>query len=203
MTCWAAGVAGRRRGGDILTAHGLGVATGQPDHLAQPSGQSGLAGQHAEPGARGEALPAAAPPAGARGAGRVHHHVADLPREAGRTDLDPPVDDEAAPDARPEGDHDDVVVTHRGADAVLGQHGEVGVVLDQHGPAGQLVADQLVPVHALGLREVRGEAEPAPAVHHAGRPHAHGHRAGHGGPGRSAPSFWSRSATTRATASAT
>ena len=76
-------VARRGRGGDVLAPHALGVATGEPDDLAQPSRQGGLPGQHPEPGAGGEALPAAAPPAGARGPVGVHHHVADLAGEAG------------------------------------------------------------------------------------------------------------------------
>ena len=41
---------------------------------------------------------------------------------------------------------------------------------------GQLVADQLVPVHALGLRQVGGEAEPPRTVHHARGAHADGRR---------------------------
>ena len=61
----------------------------------------------------------------------------------------------------PERDHDDVVEAAGGAEAVLGQDGEVGVVLDEHGAAGQPVADELDPVDALGLRQVGGEAEPA------------------------------------------
>ena len=47
MTRRARRVAGRRRGGDVLAAHALGVAAGQPHHLAEPAGQRGLAGQHA------------------------------------------------------------------------------------------------------------------------------------------------------------
>ena len=59
-----------------------------------------------------------------------------------------PSDHDAAADARAERDHHDVVEAAGGAEAVLGQHGEVGVVLDDDRPPGQAVADQARPVHA-------------------------------------------------------
>ncbi len=78
-----------------------------------------------------------------------------------------PVDNEAPADPGPQRDHHDVTEAAGRSQAVLGQHGEVGVVLDQERATGQPGADQLVPVHALGLRQVGGEAQPAPAVDHA------------------------------------
>ena len=126
--------------------------------------------------------------------------MADLAGEAGRAHLHPPVEHDAAADAGAEGDHHHVVEAAGGAEAVLGQHGEVGVVLDEDGPPGQLAADELVPVDPVGLREVGGEAEPAGAVDHAGGADAHrsgDRRRRRGGSRRS------RSATTWATAPAT
>ena len=102
--------------------------------------------------------------------------MADFAGETRRPDLHPPVEHEATADAGPQGHHDDVVIPASGPDPVLGQDGEVGVVLNEHGPSRQLVADQLVPVHALGLGEVRGEAEPPLAIDHAGRADAHRHQ---------------------------
>ena len=117
-------------GGDVLAAHALGVPAGPADHLAQPPRQRRLPGPDAQPGTRGETLPAAAATARAGRPGRVDHHVADLAGEARRADLDAPVDHDAAADAGAEGDHHDVAVPAGGAQAVLGQHGQVGVVLD-------------------------------------------------------------------------
>ena len=162
-------VAGRGGGRDVLAAHALGVAPGEPHHLAQPPGQRGLAGEDAEPGARREALPAAPPPAGAGRPGGVHHHVADLAREATRADLHPACADDAAADPGAEGHHHDVVVAAGGPEAVLGQHGEIGVVLNEDAPPRQAVPDELGPVHPLGLGQVGCEAQAPVPVDHARR----------------------------------
>ena len=93
--------------------------------------------------------------------------MADLAGEPGRAHLHPAVDHDAAADAGAQGDHDHVVVAPGGAEAVLGQDGEVGVVLDHDAAAGQPVADELRPVDAVRLGQVGREAEPALPVDHA------------------------------------
>ena len=85
MTCCAAGSPAAAAAETSSPRTLSGSPPAQPDHLAQAPRQRGLPGQHAEPGAGGEALPAAAAAARARRAGRVHHHVADLAGEARRT----------------------------------------------------------------------------------------------------------------------
>ncbi len=126
------------------------------------------------PGPGGEALPAAPAPARTGRPGRIDHHVADFAGEAGGAHLDLPVDHDPAPDAGPEGHQDDVVKTGRGAEAVLGQHGEVGVVLDEHPATGQPTTDELGPVHPVRLGQIGGEAEPALAIDHPRGAHPHG-----------------------------
>ena len=59
------------------------------------------------------------------------------------------------------------------AEAVLGQHGEIGVVLDEHPAAGQPTAHELGPVDAMGLGQVGGETEPAAPVDHPRGAHPH------------------------------
>ena len=167
-------VAGRGRGGDVLAAHALGVAARHAHDLAEPAGQRSFAGPHAQPGARSEALPAAAAAARARWAVGVDDHVPDLAGEARGADLDPVVHDDAAADARAERDHHDVMEAAGGAEAMFGQHGEVGVVLDDDRSPGEAVADQGGPVDAVRLRQVGRETQPALAVDHAGRTDADG-----------------------------
>ena len=57
------------------------------------------------------------------------------PAKPADADLDPPVEHDAAADAGAERDHHHVAVAAGGAQAVLGQHGEVGVVLDDDRPS--------------------------------------------------------------------
>ncbi len=154
---------------DVLAAHALGIAAGHAHDLAESSGQGGLAGPDAQSRAGGEALPAAVAPAGTGWAVGVDDHVPDFAGEARRAHLDAVVHHDAAADARAERDHHDVVEAAGGTQAMLGQDGEVGVVLDDDPPPGEAVADQGGPVHAVRLRQVGREAQPAVAVDHARR----------------------------------
>ena len=176
----------------------------------QPARHGRLPGADPQAGTRGIPLPAATTAARARWAGRVDHHVPDLPGEPRRAHLDAPVDHDAAADAGSEGDHHHMAEPAGRAQPVLGQHGQVGVVVHQHDPAVQPLRQQRGPVDALALGQVRCEDEPTLPVDHAG--HAHTHRGTPGsvdtpplGPEPCAwpnASSWSR-LTTVATASAT
>ena len=75
-------VTGAGRRGDVLATDGLGIAAGQGDGRVEPAAAGGVPRQPAEAGARCEALPAAALPAGARRAVGVDDHVAGLAGEA-------------------------------------------------------------------------------------------------------------------------
>ena len=74
------------------------------------------------------------------------------PAKPADADLHPPVEHDAAADAGPQRDHDDVAEATGGPQAVLGQHGEVGVVLDQERS-----------VRAAGRRSARSSPRPGPA----------------------------------------
>ena len=104
----------------------------------------------------------------------------DFAGEARGPDLDPTVEHDATPDAGTQGDHHDVAVAAGGAQAVLGQHREVGVVLDHDPASRQPVADELGPVDPVGLGQVGREAQAAVPVQHARRAHADGHVTGGG-----------------------
>ena len=78
-----------------------------------------------------------APPAAARPAVRVEDQVPDLAGQPEPAAVEPPAEDQRAADAGAHGDHDDVVATARGAEAVLGPGGGVRVVLDDDRQAGR------------------------------------------------------------------
>ena len=113
------------------------TASGSPPARATTRvGQPGLgriAGQSAQPAARGEALPAAPPPARARRAVRVDHHVARLagepgrpPQQRGRRRSPPP------PMPVPSVTSTTSDAPTAGPGAVLGHRRAVGVVVDHH-----------------------------------------------------------------------
>ena len=99
----------------------VGVTAGQGHDAVGPTGVGGVAGDATEPAARGEALPAAPPPARAGRAVRVDDHVPGLPGEAGRAPLQHATRHDAAADAGAERDEHHVVGLIAGADPVLGQ----------------------------------------------------------------------------------
>ena len=121
----------------------------------RPTGRRRLAGQPSQPGARCVGLPAPALAARAERAVRVDHHVTRLAGEAVGAPQQLPVEDDAAADARAEGDGDQALAA-AADDPVRRDGGAVGVVVDQRR---QVEAQTELPRH-VHTHQTRGVGRP-------------------------------------------